>query len=74
MTEALNTAVLDAVVNPPTLVEVTLVPSPSLVATPGYSFSTSENGTISYAGGCSSTTTSAFSGDNTISFAALAEW
>lgn len=59
-TEALNTAVLDAVVNPPTLVEVTLVPSPSLVATPGYSFSTSENGTISYAGGCSSTTTSAF--------------
>ena len=34
-TEALNTAVLDAVVNPPTLVEVTLVPSPSLVATPG---------------------------------------
>jgi hypothetical protein len=39
---------------------ITLVPSPSLVATPGYSFSTSENGTISYAEGCSSTTTSAF--------------
>lgn len=39
---------------------ITLVPSPSLVATPDYSFSTSENGTISYAEGCSSTTTSAF--------------
>ncbi len=40
--------------------------------TPSYSFNSTENGTISYGGGCSSSTTSAISGQNNIEFLNLA--
>ena len=50
----------------PTLSEVTSVTSPTTDTTPNYTFSTSEAGTISYGGSCSSSTTSATLGNNTI--------
>lgn len=39
--------------------------------TPSYSFISSEDGTLSYAGGCSATTTSTIAGTTTLTFAAL---
>ena len=41
--------------------------------TPGYAFSANEAGTISYGGSCSSGTTSASSGTNSISFNTLSD-
>jgi len=58
---------------PPTLAEVTAVSNPTKVSTPNYTFSSSEAGTIAYAGNCSSSTTSATATSNTISFNALAD-
>ena len=55
------------------LAQVTPVTSPTSDSTPDYTFSSTEGGTISYAGGCSSTTTIANSGSNTITFATLAD-
>jgi hypothetical protein len=55
---------------PPTLAEVTPVPSPSN-ATPSYTFSSSEAGSITYSGNCNSATTAAVSGNNTIVFDTL---
>ncbi|MDD4531087.1 MAG: DUF2341 domain-containing protein [Candidatus Pacebacteria bacterium] len=57
----------------PTLAQVTAVPSPTSDTTPSYTFSSTEAGTITYGGDCSSSTTSAVSGNNTITFNALAE-
>ena len=57
----------------PSLAEVTAVPTPTTDTTPEYVFSSDEVGTISYAGGCASSTTDAIIGDNTISFDALAD-
>jgi len=58
---------------PPVLTEVTPVSSPTNDPTPDYTFNTTEAGTITYGGDCSSSTTSAVSGDNTITFNALSE-
>lgn len=56
---------------PPTLAEVTPVVSSGTDPTPNYTFSSTEAGTITYGGSCSSATTSASSGNNTITFNTL---
>jgi len=55
----------------PTIAEVTAVATPTNDKTPDYTFSSDEAGTITYGGSCSSSTTSATSGDNTITLATL---
>ncbi len=61
------------VVIPPILVEVTAVTTPTIDTTPNYTFSSSKAGTITYGGSCSSSTTIAIPGNNTITFNALAD-
>ena len=56
----------------PTVAEVTAVSTAS-DTTPDYTFSTSQAGTITYAGSCSSSTTTASVGNNTITFNELSE-
>ena len=53
---------------PPTLAEVTPVPTPTNDNTPDYTFSSDEAGAITYGGGCTSLTTAATAGSNTITF------
>ena len=53
------------------IAEVTAVTTPTNDTTPDYTFSSSEAGTITYGGSCSSGTTSATSGNNTITFTSL---
>ena len=60
------------VVVPPILSEVTPVTTPTIAATPNYTFSSSKAGTITYGGSCSSSTTLAVAGNNTITLNALA--
>ncbi|MBW8182348.1 BspA family leucine-rich repeat surface protein [Shewanella nanhaiensis] len=55
------------------LSEVTPVATPTSDSTPSYSFSSTEAGSISYLGSCSSATSVAVSGSNTITFNALAD-
>ncbi len=55
----------------PTLVEVTAVTTPTNDTTPDYTFSSTEAGTITYSGSCTSSTTSASSGNNVITFSTL---
>jgi hypothetical protein len=55
----------------PNLTEVTPVSSPTLDQTPNYTFNSSEAGTITYSGACSSSAASAVSGHNTITFSSL---
>ena len=57
----------------PVIAEVTVVTTPTTDSTPNYTFSSTEAGTITYGGSCSSGTTSATSGNNTITFIALSE-
>ncbi len=57
----------------PTLSEVSAVASLSTNKTPTFTFSSSEAGTITYGGGCTSGSTSASSGNNTITFSTLAD-
>jgi len=52
----------------PTLSEKTPVTTPTTDTTPDYTFNTDEAGTITYGGSCSSSTTDAVVGDNTITF------
>jgi len=56
-----------------TLAEVTAVTTPTNDSTPDYTFSSSEAGTITYGGSCSSSTTSATSGNNTITLVSLSD-
>ena len=56
-----------------TLVEVTAVTTPDNDTTPDYTFSSSEAGTITYGGSCSSSTTSATTDNNTITLVSLSE-
>ncbi len=56
----------------PVIAEVTPVSTPGTDTTPNYTFSSTEAGTISYLGGCTSSTTSASAGSNTITFDTLA--
>jgi len=56
-----------------TLLEVTAVTTPTNDTTPDYTFSTNEAGTITYGGSCSSSTTSATPGNNTITLNSLSD-
>ena len=58
---------------PPVIAEVTAVTTPTNDNTPVYTFSSTESGPISYDGSCSSSTTSASSGDNTITLNSLSD-
>ena len=58
---------------PPTIEEVTFVTTPTNDSTPDYTFSSDEAGTITYGGSCSSSTTSAIDGNNTITLVSLSE-
>ena len=53
------------------LAEVTAITTPTTDTTPDYTFSSTESGTITYDGSCSSITTSAISGNNTITLNSL---
>ena len=55
----------------PILSEVTAVTTPTNDTTPNYTFSSTEEGSITYGGSCSSSTTSASSGNNAIDFNTL---
>jgi len=57
----------------PVIVEVIIVKTPTNDSTPNYTFSSDEAGTITYGGSCSSSTTSAFDGNNTITLVSLSE-
>ncbi|MFH1522942.1 MAG: immunoglobulin-like domain-containing protein [Patescibacteria group bacterium] len=57
----------------PTLREITPAPTPTNDNTPSYTFNSSEAGTISYGGGCTSAVTDAVEGNNTITFNELAD-
>ena len=57
----------------PVIAEVTAVTTPSNDPTPNYTFSSDEAGTITYGGSCSSSTTSATSGNNTITLSSLSD-
>ena len=58
---------------PPTLSEVTAVANPTADSTPNYTFSSSEAGTITYTGDCSSTDNTSVNGNNEITFNALSD-
>jgi len=66
-----NTSTTDTTA--PVIAEVTAVTTPTNDTTPDYTFSSSEAGTITYGGSCSSSTTSATSGNNTITLVSLSE-
>jgi len=53
--------------------EVTAVTTPTIDITPNYTFSSSKAGTITYGGSCSSSTTIAISGNNTITLNTLSD-
>ena len=57
----------------PVIAEVTAVTTPTNDSTPNYTFSSSEAGTITYGGSCSSGIASATSGNNTITLVSLSE-
>ena len=60
-------------IDPPILAEVTPVTTPTNDTTPDYTFSSDEEGTITYVGACTSATTNAVVGNNTITFDAFAD-
>jgi 6-phosphogluconolactonase (cycloisomerase 2 family) len=60
--------IFDVGVDLPLIIEVTPVPTPSTDTSPSYTFSSSEAGIITYGGGCSSSTTDAVAGNNTVTF------
>ena len=55
----------------PIIAEVTAISTSTTDTTPNYTFSADEAGSITYGGSCSSSTTSATSGNNTITFTTL---
>jgi len=55
------------------LAEVTAITTPTTDATPNYTFSSTESGAITYGGSCSSNTTIAISGNNTIILNSLSD-
>jgi len=57
----------------PILTEVTAVDNETTDTTPSYIFSSTEDGTITYGGSCTSSTTSASSGNNSITFSTLSD-
>ncbi len=76
--QAGNQAISPATVTPtdgvaPVISETTPVSTPDNDATPDYTFTSGEAGSITYGGSCSSSTSSAVVGANTITFASLAD-
>ena len=65
--DELDTAIATA----PIIAEVTPVTALTNDTTPDYTFSSTEAGTITYGGSCTSSTTSASSGNNAITFSTL---
>jgi len=57
----------------PIIAEVTAVTTPTNDSTPNYTFSSTEAGTITYGGSCSSSTTIAIAGNNTITLNTLSD-
>ena len=57
----------------PVIAEVTAVTTPTTDSTPSYTFSSDEAGTITYGGSCSSGTTHATIGNNSIIFISLSD-
>ena len=57
----------------PVIAEINAVTTPTDDNTPNYTFSSTEAGTITYGGSCSSSTTSAISGNNTITLVSLSD-
>jgi len=55
------------------LKEVTAITTPTTDTTPDYTFSSTESGAITYGDSCSSSTTSAISGNNTITLYSLSD-
>ena len=53
--------------------EVTAVTTPTIDTTPNYTFSSTKAGTITYGGSCSSSTTVAIAGNNTITLNTLSD-
>ena len=68
-----NAGSLSVDVTVPVISEVTAVSTPTNITTPTYLFSTTEAGTIVYSGGCSSSTTAATLGNNSVTFNSLTE-
>ena len=58
-------------VTAPILSQVTAITTPDNDTTPSYTFSSNEAGSITYGGSCTSSTTSASSGNNSITFSTL---
>ncbi|SVD66349.1 uncharacterized protein METZ01_LOCUS419203, partial [marine metagenome] len=71
--ETLNISSFVIDTTPPTLAEVTSVENPSNDNTPDYTFASTEAGTITYSGSCSSSDTAANAGSNTITINSLTE-
>ena len=75
--DELETAIVTADKNATTtaliLEEVTAVTTPSIDDTPDYTFSSTKSGTITYGGSCSSSTTVAVTGNNTITLNTLSD-
>ena len=63
---------IDAASTAPIIKEVAAIASITNDSTPDYIFSSTVAGTITYGGSCSSSTTTAVAGNNTITFNALA--
>ena len=53
---------------PPELTEIHPILTPGNDSTPSYTFSSSEEGALTYSGDCSSTTTSVAVGNNLVTF------
>lgn len=68
-----NNTVSDSNQVKPTLTLVTSVTTPTNNTTPTYVFSSTENGTISFGGSCTSGTTTAYPGNNSITFSTLTD-
>ena len=74
--DELETAIVttdNAATTAPVIAEVTAVTTPTNETTPDYTFSSDEAGTITYGGSCSSSTTSATTGNNTITLVSLSD-
>ena len=64
---------VDPATTAPIIAEVTAVATLTNDSTPNYTFSSTEAGTITYGGPCSSSTTIAVAGDNTITLNTLSD-
>ena len=73
VSDTLTLTTFEIDITSPTVSEVTVVTDPTNDTTPNVTFSSSEAGTVSYGGSCSSSTTSATSDNNTITLDSLSD-